>query len=104
MPPLDQADFDALRAVLREELEPIRASLHGIERKLSLLPDLLFLYDSAVAQEVCASPSQGQCPATDASRGPYGAWWRARQASCGQMGAVMSGEFDYGSRDRPYVR
>jgi hypothetical protein len=38
--------------MLRDELAPIRDQLARIEEKLGLLPDLLFLYDSAVAQEV----------------------------------------------------
>jgi hypothetical protein len=62
LPPLDQADLDALRAVLREKLEPIHASLDVIERKLSLLPDLLFLYDSAVAQEVVQALRKANAP------------------------------------------
>jgi hypothetical protein len=46
------ADLDAIRTMLREELAPIRNQSARIEEKLRLLPDPLFLYDLATAQEV----------------------------------------------------
>jgi hypothetical protein len=44
--------LETLRTLLRDELAPIHARLATIEEKLGLLPDLLFLYNSATAQGV----------------------------------------------------
>jgi hypothetical protein len=46
------SDLEAFRTVLGDELAPLRDQLARIEEKLGLIPDLPFLCDSAVAQEV----------------------------------------------------
>jgi hypothetical protein len=71
------SDLEASRTMLRDELAPIRDQLARIEEKLGLILDLLFLYDSAVAQEVV----QALRKAAAKPRGAYGAARRSWQAA-----------------------
>jgi hypothetical protein len=80
-PPRLWPDSMYLRTLLRDELAPIRARLATIEEKHGLLPDLLFLYDSATAQEVVPALSK-MAAKSAAARGAHGARRRTGEVSC----------------------
>ncbi len=78
---LTQADLQALRTMLRDELASIRGQLATIETKLDLVPDLNFLHSSQLAQQVMAALRKAEAKAPQPHEGlmvPQGAPGRPR--------------------------
>jgi hypothetical protein len=92
-------DLDALRTILREELASIRGEFATIEEKLALLPDLLFLCDSATAQEVVqALRKMVGCQASTATRGAHGAARCSRQTARRIVPLLPPAQYDHPSQ------